>query len=155
MNQAEMLARFARQLDFDCFLLAGRYSLLDHSGLKDLLPLCLDRKISIIVGGPFNSGILASGARLGARYNYTAAPRPILDRVQKIEDICRDHGVPLRAAALQFPLAHPAVTAVIPGPRAIAELEDNARELERQIPFEFWTSLQQQGLLPEKVPIPS
>ena len=118
MNQAKMLARFAREGDFDCFLCAGRYTLVDHTALKRLLPLCEERKISLIIGGPYNSGILAQGSVDGAKFDYRKAPPQIVERVRRIEEVCGRHGTPLKAAALQFPLAHPAVAAVIPGARS-------------------------------------
>lgn len=154
MNQAEMPARFARAGNFDCFLLAGRYSLIDHTGLKELLPLCVEKQISIIIGGPYNSGILATGARPGAKFNYAEAPPEILERVRKVEEVCKHHQVPMKAAALQFPLAHPAVAAVIPGARSVPELEENFRLISHPIPGGFWADLRAKGLLPEEAPVP-
>jgi D-threo-aldose 1-dehydrogenase len=154
MNQAEMLARLARECDFDCFLLAGRYTLIDHTGLEELLPLCLARRISIIVGGPYNSGILATGAQPGARFNYADAPSSLLERVRRIEVVCARHGVPLKAAALQFPLAHAAVASVIPGARSAAEVDENFRLMSHPIPRAFWRELRAAGLLPEEAPVP-
>jgi D-threo-aldose 1-dehydrogenase len=154
MNQAEMLARLARERDFDCFLLAGRYTLVDHTGLEELLPLCLERRISVILGGPYNSGILATGAEPGARFNYAEAPPLLLERVRRIEAVGARHGVPLKAAALQFPLAHPAVVAVIPGARSAAEVEDNVRMMSHPIPRAFWMELRGAGLLPAEAPVP-
>jgi D-threo-aldose 1-dehydrogenase len=154
MNQAEMPARFAREGNFDCFLLAGRYSLIDHTGLKELLPLCVEKKISIIIGGPYNSGILATGAKPGAKFNYADAPPEILERVRKVEEVCDRFQVPMKAAALQFPLAHPAVASVIPGARSVTELEENFRLISHPIPGEFWAELRAKGLLPEEAPVP-
>jgi D-threo-aldose 1-dehydrogenase len=154
MNQAEMPARFAREGNFDCFLLAGRYSLIDHTGLKELLPLCVEKQISIIIGGPYNSGILATGAKPGAKFNYADAPPEILERVRKVEEVCDRHQVPMKAAALQFPLAHPAVAAVIPGARSVAELEENFRLISHPIPGDFWADLRATGLLPKEAPVP-
>lgn len=155
MNQSEMLVRFAREGNFDCFLLAGRYTLIDHTGLKELLPLCVKKQISIIIGGPYNSGILATGARSGAKFNYADAPADILEKVRKVEEVCLRHRVPMKAAALQFPLAHPAVAAVIPGVRSVAELEENFRLISEPIPGDFWTDLRKRRLLPEEAPVPS
>jgi D-threo-aldose 1-dehydrogenase len=152
MNQAEMLARFAREGDFDCFLLAGRYTLIDHTGLKELLPICTEKHISIIVGGPYNSGILAMGAVEGATFNYSPAPPDIMDKVQRIETICARHQVPLKAAALQFPLAHPAVAAIIPGGRNPAEVDENAALVQYDIPNDFWADLRTDGLIPDAAP---
>lgn len=154
MNQAEIPARFAREGNFDCFLLAGRYSLIDHTGLKELLPLCVEKRISIIIGGPYNSGILATGAKPGAKFNYADAPPEIMEKVRKVEEVCARHQVPMKAAALQFPLAHPAVASVIPGARSVAELEENFRLVSHPIPGEFWAELRSKGLLPEKAPVP-
>ena len=108
MNQSAMLARFAREGDFDVFLLAGRYTLLDQDALDELLPLCVERRIAVMIGGVMNSGILAD-PRPGGRFNYQAAPAAIVDRAQRLAAACARHGVPLKAAAVQFPLAHPAV----------------------------------------------
>ena len=152
MNQAEMLTRFAREGDFDCFLLAGRYTLIDHTGLKELLPICTEKHISIIVGGPYNSGILAMGAVEGATFNYSPAPPDIMDKVQRIETICARHQVPLKAAALQFPLAHPAVAAIIPGGRNPAEVDENAALVQYDIPNDFWADLRTDGLIPDAAP---
>jgi D-threo-aldose 1-dehydrogenase len=154
MNQAEMPARFAREDNFDCFLLAGRYTLIDHTGLKELLPLCVEKKISIIIGGPYNSGILATGAKPGAKFNYADAPPEITEKVRKVEEVCARHRVPMKAAALQFPLAHPAVASVIPGARSVAELEENFRLISHPIPGGFWAELRSKGLLPEEAPVP-
>ncbi len=154
MNQAEMPARFAREGEFDCFLLAGRYTLIDHTGLKELLPLCVKKSISIIVGGPYNSGILASGAAPGAKFNYADAPEEVLQKVRQVEGVCSRHDVPMKAAALQFPLAHPAVVSVIPGARSVAELEENLRLLSHPIPAEFWADLRKSRLIPDEAPTP-
>jgi D-threo-aldose 1-dehydrogenase len=137
MNQAGMLTRFGREADFDCFLLAGRYTMLDQSGAKELLPLCLDRGIAVIAGGVFNSGILAD-PRPGAPYDYRPAPAELLERAQRIKAICRRHGVDLKAAAIQFPLRHPAVASVLIGCRSVSELEENVRMFESPIPAELW-----------------
>ena len=118
MNYWEPLARFAKEADFDCFILAGRYTLLDQSGLIELLPLCEERHVSVILGGPYNSGILASDLEPGTTYFYREAPQETLERAREIKAICDRHGVPLKAAALQFGLAHPAVAATIPGARS-------------------------------------
>jgi D-threo-aldose 1-dehydrogenase len=154
INQWQMLTDFAREGDFDYFLLAGRYTLLDHASAKILLPLCIERKVRVVVGGPFNSGILASGAVSGAYYNYAPAPPEILARVQRIEDLCACFNISLRAAALQFPLGHPAVISVIPGARSTAELDENIAALHEPIPSEFWTALQRQQLIDVSVPLP-
>jgi D-threo-aldose 1-dehydrogenase len=155
MNQAAMLARFAREGDFDCFLLAGRYTLIDHSGLAELLPLAEHKQIGIIVGGPYNSGILAGGALSGSKFDYQAAPPEVIERVRRVEQVAGRHGVPLKAASLQFPLAHPAVASVIPGARSAAEVEENFRLMKVAIPQDFWRELKAERLLPEKAPVPA
>lgn len=155
MNQAKMLARFAAEGDFDCFLCAGRYTLVDHTALKRLLPLCDERNISIIIGGPYNSGILAQGAVDGAKFDYRKAPPHIVERVRRIEAVCGCHDTPLKAAALQFPLAHPAVAAVIPGARSPEEVDENVRMFEFEIPADFWSELREKGLIPEDAPTPT
>lgn len=154
MNQAAMLARFAAQADFDCFLLAGRYTLIDHTALDELLPRCVQKKISIIIGGPYNSGVLASGAQPGAKFDYADAPPHVLQRVRQVQAVCQRHGVLMKAAALQFPLAHPAVAAVIPGARSVEELEENFALFSYPIPAAFWQEMRHERLLPENAPVP-
>jgi D-threo-aldose 1-dehydrogenase len=154
MNQAEMLARFAREAEFDCFLLAGRYTLLDQVALGELLPLCVERRISVIVGGVFNSGILAD-PRQGAMFDYGPAPPERLERAQRLQAVCARHGVPLTAAALQFPLAHPAVASVLLGVRSVAELEQNLELSRLPIPGDLWPELKSEGLLPQEAPTPA
>jgi D-threo-aldose 1-dehydrogenase len=154
MCQAEMLVRFAREGDFDCFLLAGRYTLIDHTGLRELLPICEQKGISVIIGGPYNSGILATGARAGATYDYVDASPAMLERVAATEAVCDRHGVLLKAAALQFPMAHPAVAAIIPGARSAAEVEENFQLSSAAIPDDFWEELRHLNLLPPEAPVP-
>jgi len=153
MNQAEMLARFAREADFDCFLLAGRYTLLDQSALAELLPLCLERGIAVIVGGVYNSGILAD-PRPGATYDYRLAPPELVERARRLDAVCARHGVPLKAAAIQFPFGHPAVTTLLVGARSLEELEENLALLRLEIPAELWEDVRAEGLLPDEVPTP-
>lgn len=150
MNQWEMLKKFAEEGDFDCFLLAGRYTLIDHTSLAEFLPLCERKQISVIIGGPYNSGILAGGTT----FNYVPAPAELLDRVRKIREICDRRGVDIKAAALQFPLAHRVVAATIPGARTPAELEQNLKLMTAPIPPELWLELREQGFLPEAAPLP-
>ena len=161
MNQWQVPARLAREGDFDCFLLAGRYTLLDQSALDELLPLCLEEGISIILGGPYNGGILASNLAPGKIHLYATpqgmnavAPQDMLDRARRIKTICDRHGVPLRAAALQFGLAHPTVAATIPGAKSVAELEDNLHLARFPVPSDLWSELRQEGLLPHAAPVP-
>jgi len=153
MNQAEMLARFAREANFDCFLLAGRYTLLDQVGLKELLPLCAERGIAIIAGGVFNSGILAD-PRPGTHYNYATAPDELVKRAGRINAICRRHGVSLKAVAIQFPLGHPAVRTVLTGCRSVDELRENVEAFQAPVPPSVWEDLKAEGLLPAEAPVP-
>ena len=147
LNEWEACQEFLEAGDFDCFLLAGRYTLLDQSSLGSFLPLCERRGIGVILGGPYNSGILATGAVPGAMYDYAPASPAVLERTRAIEGICRRHGVPLRAAALQFPLSHPAVTTVIPGARDAAEVDENLRLMAHPIPYALWLEFRQAGLI--------
>ncbi|HKB17623.1 MAG TPA: aldo/keto reductase [Candidatus Dormibacteraeota bacterium] len=140
MNQWEMLSRFAREADFDCFLLAGRYTLLDRSGARELLPLCLERGIAVVAGGVFNSGILADPGP-NATYNYQPAPPELVDRAQRIRTMCERHAVDIKAAALQFPLRHPAIASVLTGPRSVGELEENVHLFQTSIPDDLWAEL--------------
>jgi D-threo-aldose 1-dehydrogenase len=153
MNQAEMLARFAREGNFDCFMLAGRYTLLDQVALDELLPLCVERGVAIIAAGVYNSGILAD-PKPGSHYNYVAAPEPLLERARKIRTVCDRHGVPLKAAALQFPLGHPAVTCVVVGCRSVAQIDESIQMFELDIPPALWKELKAEGLLQEDAPTP-
>ena len=154
INQWQALVRFAKDADFDCFLVAGRYTLLDHSALPELLPLCEQKGISVILGGPYNSGILASDLSPGTHYFYTEAGADVLERARKIKAVCDRHGVPLKAAALQFGLAHPAVAATIPGPRSAAEVDENFQMVEAPISLDLWAELRQERLIPDSAPTP-
>lgn len=155
MNQWQMELQFARDADFDCFLLAGRYTLLEQHSLDEFLPFCVERNISLILGGVLNSGILATGAVPGATYNYDPAPQMIQERVRRIEAVCQRHDVPLRVAALQFPLAHPAVASLVVGARSAAEVQANADALAFPIPADLWAELQREGLLHPAAPLPA
>ena len=152
LNEWQACQAFAEAGDFDCFLLAGRYTLLEQESLKSFLPLCEKRGIGIILGGPYNSGILASGAVKDAWFDYAPAPQNILARVAAIEKLCSSHDVPLKAAALQFPLHHPCVASVIPGTRGAAELDENLRVLNTPIPVELWRELKSAGLIDAQAP---
>ena len=154
MNQWEMPARFAREADFDCFLVAGRYTLLDQTALPELLPLCLEKGISIVMGGPYNSGILASDLSEEATYQYEQAPPDKLDHARKIKVVCDRYDVPLKAAALQFGLAHPAVATTIPGMLSTSEVEENVRMAAFPIPSALWGDLKDQGLIVKESPTP-
>jgi D-threo-aldose 1-dehydrogenase len=141
--------------DFDGFLLAGRYTLIDQSALAELLPACARRGARVILGGPYNSGILARGAVEGATFDYKPAEAAILARVRAVAAVCARFGVPLPAAALQFPLGHPAIATVLPGARSPAEVEANLRFATHPIPGEFWRALRETGLLAADVPVPA
>jgi D-threo-aldose 1-dehydrogenase len=152
MNQTRMLERFVRDTDIDVVLLAGRYSLLDQSGLTSLLPTAARRGVSVVVGGVFNSGLLAD-PRPGATFDYAPASQELVDRALQLKDRCGDFGVPLRAAALQFPLGHPAVAGVLVGARNAAEIADAAAMLRHPIPADLWSALRSQGLIPTNAPL--
>jgi len=155
MNGWRMLEDFARAGEFDCFLLANRYTLLEQEALATFLPLCVERGVSVIAGGPFNSGILATGAVAGARYDYQPAGPEILARVRRLETVAAAHAVPLAAAALQFPLGHPAVVSVIPGARSPAELDQNCALVAHPIPAAFWAELRDRSLIDPAAPLPT
>jgi D-threo-aldose 1-dehydrogenase len=154
LNEWQACQQFAEAGDFDCFLLAGRYTLLEQESINSFLPLCERRGIGIILGGPYNSGILASGAVKGAWFDYAPATDAVLSKVAAIEQVCLHHGVPLKAAALQFPLYHPCVASVIPGTRSPAEVAENLRMLRTPIPAEFWRDLKSRALLEHAAPTP-
>jgi len=155
VNDAEACARFARAGDFDCMLLAGRYSLLEQPALQSFLPLAVEKGIAVMLGGVFNSGILATGPVEGARYNYRPATPEVLERVGRIERVCQSHGVALPDAALHFPLAHPAVASIVLGAVAPAEVARNIAALARPIPTALWRDLKSEGLLDPAVPVPA
>ncbi len=137
MNQSAMLTRFVERLDLDVVLCAGRYTLLDRSAEEDLLPACARRGTSVVVGGPYNSGLLAGGGT----YDYLPAPPELRARVDHLARVCADHGVPLRAAALRFPLLHPSVTSVLVGCRSAAEVDENVDLFDLDIPDALWEDL--------------
>jgi D-threo-aldose 1-dehydrogenase len=155
VNEVDVCMDFARAGDFDFFDLAGRYTLLEQGGLEDFLPLCLKKDIGIMLGGPYNSGILATGAKEGANYNYKPAPPEILETVRRIEAVCARHSVPLAAAALQFPLGHPSVTSMIPGTTSASNVERNFRLMSHSIPADLWAELKHEGLLHREAPVPA
>ena len=154
INEWEVAETLARAGDFDVFLLAGRYTLLEQEALQSFLPYCVDKKIGVVIGGPFNSGILATGPKRGARYDYGPAPPAVLERVRRIETICKAHGVKLAEAALRFPLSHPAIVSVIPGGQKPGEVRRNAEMLGAQIPAAMWRALKAEGLLRADAPTP-
>ncbi|KAA0695750.1 aldo/keto reductase [Neorhizobium sp. P12A] len=155
INQWEMLSDFVEAGQFDYFLLAGRYTLLEQEPLATLFPACERKGTKLVIGGPYNSGILATGAVQGATFNTRNAPQAVLDRVASLNAVCESYGVPLPAAALQFPLAHKLVVSVIPGARSVAELEQNLKYMQWPIPDGLWTDLKSQKLIDEASPLPS
>lgn len=154
VNEWEVCEILAKRGDFDLFLLAGRYTLLEQKALDSFLPLCEERGIGIVLGGPYNSGILATGAQPNAVYNYSKAPKNILDRVRRIEAVCKRHKVKLPEAALRFPLAHPSVVSVIPGGVTPDQVKLNVKTLGAKIPKALWRDLKAEGLLDERAPAP-
>ena len=154
VNEWQVCQAALEQRDFDCFLLAGRYTLLEQEALDTFLPLCEARGAAVLVGGGFNSGILATGAVQGAKYNYAPAPPGVMDKVAKIEAVCTAYDVPLPAAALQFVVAHPAVSSFIAGTRSVEQLENNIAWFEHPITADFWAELKSEGLLRKDAPVP-
>ncbi|WP_299944812.1 aldo/keto reductase [uncultured Ruegeria sp.] len=154
VNEWQVCERLLGLGDFDGFLLAGRYTLLEQEALDSFLPLCEKRDVGIILGGPYNSGILATGAVPGAKYNYADAPEAILDQVRRIEAICTAHDTPLIAAALQFVLGHPCVKTVVPGAVSVAEVQANVGLLDHEIPTSLWSDLRTENLIRPDAPLP-
>jgi len=155
INEADTSLRFIAAGDFDCMLLAGRYTLLEQGGLAEFLPECSKRGVSVILGGPYNSGILTGGVKPGATHDYAPAPVPLIEKARKIEAVCVRHGVELGAAALQFPLFHPAVCAVIPGALSTEEVGQNVGRMSAKIPVELWSELKREKLLDAAAPTPN
>ncbi|WP_432083265.1 aldo/keto reductase [Streptomyces sp. WAC 04229] len=153
MNQSRMLTRFLTDTDVDAVLCAGRYTLLDQEALETLLPAASAAGKSVIVGGVFNSGLLADPAP-GATYDYAAAPADLLDRAVRMRAVSEAHGLPLRAAALRFPFGHPAVASVLVGARSAAQVVDAVAQVRGPAPGAVWDDLRAQGLLPGGVPVP-
>lgn len=154
MNWAEPLARFAADADFDCMLVAGRYTLLEQDSLDTLMPALVDRGMSLIAGGVYNSGLLVN-PEPGATYNYAPAPDYLVAKARQLQQVCAQFDVPLRAAAIQFPLAHPAVATVIVGARTPDEVDDNLSMIQLPIPDELWTRLKELDLIRADAPVPS
>jgi len=148
MNQCEMLTRFAHDVEMDCFLLAGRYTLIDHSAVSELLPVCQEKGISIILGGPFNSGILASDLKSGAKFNYRDASEEILNKARRVKAVCERFRVPMKAAALQYVFRHPSVATTVPGARMPEEFEENFQLMQYPIPEQLWESMKEEELIP-------
>jgi D-threo-aldose 1-dehydrogenase len=154
VNDWEVADTLARAGDFDVFLLAGRYTLLEQGALDGFLPLCVERGIGVVVGGPFNSGVLATGSRGDGHYNYGPVPASVQERVERIEAVCQAFGVAMPGAALAFVLAHPAVVSVAPGAAGAEEVRTNAALLEQSIPVDFWTALKDVGAVRQDAPVP-
>ena len=154
LNISDYMIEFATHADVDCFLLAGRYTLLEQAPMKDAFPLMLQKKISVFLGGVFNSGILATGAVQGARYQYVIAPEPIMRLTRLIEGVCYRHGVSLRTAAAQFAAAHPAVTTLVLGMVQPGEVDENLAALNAKLPAAFWDELKERGLIEADAPVP-
>jgi D-threo-aldose 1-dehydrogenase len=148
VNEWQVCSQVMDELPVDCFLLAGRFTLLEQEPLAEFLPKCLDQQVSIIIGGPYNSGLLAVDDRAQATYDYKPVDDARWDRVQQIRAICDAHGVDLRAVALQYPLRHPAVAATIPGAKSVAEVTANLGYFASPIPDELWDDLDAAGLAP-------
>ena len=153
VNEWQPCQWLAERGDFDLFLLAGRYTLLEQEALDSFLPLAERKGIGIVIGGPYNSGVLATGARPGAFYNYDPAPAWVLDKVGRIEAVCARHGVRLVDAAFRFPLLHPAVVSVIPGGQGRAEMESNLAAAAARVPAALWADLKAEGLMRADAPV--
>jgi len=154
MNQWQMLLQFARAGDFDCFMLAGRYTLLDQTALPELMPECAGRGISVILASVFNSGILATGPSGDATFNYSPAPAEVKERARGLEAVCARHGVALPAAALQFPLAHPAAAAAAVGAQDAGEVHADLAHAAADVPAAFWREIGQRELIDPEAPTP-
>jgi D-threo-aldose 1-dehydrogenase len=157
VNEIEVCLELMRHARIDMILLAGRYTLLEQAPLEELFPVCQRNGVQIVVGGPYNSGILATGTRHGGplHHNYLAASKEIVTRVRALENICDQYEVPLAAAALQFPLAHPQVVSVIPGLESAERVTETVRLYNTRIPSEFWEAVRSAGHLGANAPIPS
>jgi D-threo-aldose 1-dehydrogenase len=154
VNDPVYAARYLTEGDFDCFLIAGRYSLLEQPALAEVLPIAEKKNLGVILGGVFNSGILATGAKDGARYNYTPAPPEILDKVRRIERVCAAHGVPLATAAMHFCLGHKAVSSLALGAVTPQEVARNVAAMSAKVPAALWTDLKAEKLLDASAPTP-
>ncbi len=154
INEWEYAEKLARAGDFDVFLLAGRYTLLEQEALTSFLPLCSERNIGVVIGGPFNSGILATGVKANARYNYGPPPEAIKQRVRRIQQICKSFKVKLPEAALRFPLGHPAIVSVIPGAQRASEVARNVAMMNAKIPAALWRALKAEDLMRDDAPVP-
>lgn len=155
INHRGMIPRFLERFDIDFFLVAMPHTLTDQEILDDELPLCLERGASVVIGAPFASGILATGAVQGAYYRYQPATTEIMTRVARMEEVCARHGVALAAAALQFPFGHPAVASVIPGPNSPAQFRQILQWMRVEVPGDLWAELKAEKLIDPKAPTPA
>jgi len=157
VNEYEVCERALEYGDWDCFLLAGRYTLLEQESLDTFLPKCVDRNCSIVIGGAYNSGILATGVSGKGPFNYDYGPAPeeVVKKVAAIESLCGEFDIPMAAAALQFPLAHPAVASVIPGIGKVSRINQTLNLFATEIPDEFWSALSERGLIRDDAPTPA
>ena len=154
MKDAEICLRFAKEVDLDLIMLAGGYTLLEHDALDDLLPHCETNGIAIVLASPFNSGILATGSAGGGAYFYQSPPAAIIDRVQRLEGVCARHAVPMGAVALQFILAHPAITTVVAGHASPDQVDTNLAWLDWPVAADLWSELKAEDLIPRHAPTP-
>ncbi len=154
INEGPMITRFLDRFDLDFFLVAMPYTLIDQAPLVEAFPRCVASGTGVIIGSPYASGILATGPIECAKYDYAPAPAEVLEKVRGIEVVCRRHGVPLQAAALQFPLGHPSVAAIIPGAVSAAEIEQNLLYFRTEVPADCWAELKAEGLLRPDAPVP-
>jgi len=155
LNDPDYATRYMRDGDFDCLLMAGRYSLIEQPALEEVLPIALERQVGVMLGGVYNSGILATGAIEGAKYNYLPAPPEVLDKVRKIEAVCKSHDVPLATAAIHFCLGHPAVATVALGAVRPDEVTRNVAAMSTTVPAALWDDLKSEGLLDAAAPTPT
>jgi D-threo-aldose 1-dehydrogenase len=155
VNDPVYAAKFLREGDFDCMLLAGRYTLLEQPALREVLPLALEKRVGVMLGGVFNSGILATGPIAGAKYNYTPAPPEIVERVRRIERVCAAHGVALPTAAMHFALGGPAVASLVLGAVTPEEVKRNIAAMSTKVPAALWSDLRAEGLLDAAAPTPA
>ena len=154
MNEIEITGRMIERFDLNIVLLASRYTLLDQSALLNFLPLCLKRGVQLAIGAPFNSGILSQNISDTSTFDYKKAPPAILEKARRIKKVCDRYLVDLRAAALQFPFAHPSVATIVPGAKNVEEVSQNIQLLQQDIPFELWSDLKKENLLSNEAPTP-
>ncbi len=153
VNTWQLAQTLARRCDLDCLLLAGRYTLLEQESLA-FMDACAAKGVKVFLGGVYNTGILATGAVAGAKYQYADAPEPIIQRVRQIEALCLEHGISLRAAALHFPLAHPAVASLVVGAQSAGEYAQTISAFNEQVPPAFWHALRDRSLIDAAAPVP-